>query len=44
MEKPFLGNIFSHTLWNFSIFFNLSPTIIEFVAIGYTNPLLNKCP
>ncbi len=39
MGKPFPGNIFSHALGNLSIFFNLSPTTIEFVAIGYTNPV-----
>ena len=44
MGKLFLGNIFSHAFENFSIFFNLSPTIIEFVAISYMNPVLDKYP
>ncbi len=44
MGKPFSGDIISNTFGKFSIFLDLSLTGIELVVIGYTNPILDKCP
>jgi len=44
MGKPFLGDVIGNTLGKFSIFLDLSAKGIELVAIGYVNPILDKCP